>query len=901
MTGSDTPRQGGRTTWPLVARDQLVSAALEALDRAPVVISGFAGLGKTGLATLVRHRLEADGHPVVWTGAIPAGREVPFSTFAGVTGEHGQDGTDSPARIRAAITAALGPTGTGTLVVDDAQWLDVGAQQLVRQLAATGTRVLLTVRTGEPGADDWLALADDGLATCIDLDRADRTLCAAIIGEALGTSASPGLVDALYARSLGNLLFLRELVLAGLDSGVVAQRRGRWDLVGDLPADDDLAAAVARRLRSLSDPQMSALAALALLEPVTDDLFSQLPEGQHVTELERRGLLDITTEGTLRISHPLIGAAARVARPQTQRRRELDRVTEAVLGKLDDHASDLALRLVSLRLDHGLLTPASWTATAAGRAFSLLDHDLAARLGRAALDVDPSDAEAQLVVGAALSAQFRTAEAEPHLRAALDRARSDSQRARAAGRLGLHLGIRVGRPDEGLSVMRAARDQISDPEWRSFLEADIGKIELMSGRSAAPDPLDGTSGAVTEQPAPVEPVARLNQAIMTALVHATAGAVAAAEQEVALGLELAPDHVGVLPNGRDLLQLAAFIARIVAGDIAGAEGLAEGELARCTAERDEPEGLWRAMLATAALSTGRAWLAADRARLALPLVAARDFVGGLHASTTALLAVALAQLGRPTDAARELASIDPAWLADPRTRATALQAEAWSTWSGRTGASSSSTGTDDPAGIGAAFAAAAAVAADTGMLAPALPIAYDAVRIGDAEPVLPVLTAIHAAAPESIAGLFLRHAEALVARDATALVRSADDLAEAGLAVFAGEAKAQAAALVAPTNPGRARWLDAEARVLIRSAGVSESLLVELGDDPSDAASSLTERQLEVARLAAARWRSREIADHLGVSPRTVDNLLGRVYKALGVASRDELAAILDRSSGPTG
>jgi ATP/maltotriose-dependent transcriptional regulator MalT len=56
----------------------------------------------------------------------------------------------------------------------------------------------------------------------------------------------------------------------------------------------------------------------------------------------------------------------------------------------------------------------------------------------------------------------------------------------------------------------------------------------------------------------------------------------------------------------------------------------------------------------------------------------------------------------------------------------------------------------------------------------------------------------------------------------------------------------------------------------------------------------LTAREREVALLAAAGRSSREIGDHLGLSIRTVDTHLARVYRKLGIAGRTELAAALE-------
>jgi DNA-binding NarL/FixJ family response regulator len=62
------------------------------------------------------------------------------------------------------------------------------------------------------------------------------------------------------------------------------------------------------------------------------------------------------------------------------------------------------------------------------------------------------------------------------------------------------------------------------------------------------------------------------------------------------------------------------------------------------------------------------------------------------------------------------------------------------------------------------------------------------------------------------------------------------------------------------------------------------------------ARAALTARELEIARLAAAGLASREIAERLYLSHRTVENRLYAVYEKLGVAGRSELASALEAS-----
>src|SRR4029079_3741255 len=51
-----------------------------------------------------------------------------------------------------------------------------------------------------------------------------------------------------------------------------------------------------------------------------------------------------------------------------------------------------------------------------------------------------------------------------------------------------------------------------------------------------------------------------------------------------------------------------------------------------------------------------------------------------------------------------------------------------------------------------------------------------------------------------------------------------------------------------------------------------------------------TDREREIANLVAAGLTNREVADRLGLSVRTVDGHLYRIFAKLGIEDRDQLA-----------
>jgi DNA-binding CsgD family transcriptional regulator/tetratricopeptide (TPR) repeat protein len=86
---------------------------------------------------------------------------------------------------------------------------------------------------------------------------------------------------------------------------------------------------------------------------------------------------------------------------------------------------------------------------------------------------------------------------------------------------------------------------------------------------------------------------------------------------------------------------------------------------------------------------------------------------------------------------------------------------------------------------------------------------------------------------------------------------------------------------------------------------ITRDVIRELGLRPPAKASAagvgaLTGREVDVARLVAARKSNKEIAASLGISPRTVSTHLSSIFVKLDVTSRGELADVARRQGLPT-
>src|SRR5262249_19858639 len=152
----------------------------------------------------------------------------------------------------------------------------------------------------------------------------------------------------------------------------------------------------------------------------------------------------------------------------------------------------------------------------------------------------------------------------------------------------------------------------------------------------------------------------------------------------------------------------------------------------------------------------------------------------------------------------------------------------------------------------------------------ALEAAVDLARIGEFDTAQSVLAELDVVGPLTDARRAVINA--LAADDVDGLAGAADALERLGALLHAAQATAQR-----PRPARQAALADAAAgrsgQLAARCQGAATPALQDKA-----ASSSVSARELEVARLAAAGLSNKAIADKLVVSERTVENLLYRAF-----------------------
>ncbi len=868
---------GRRADWALMERSDELAVAVEwitSAERRPVVIFGASGVGKSRLAAEVCDRVR-DDFLIEWCAATSSSTSIPFGPVTRLLAPGVGDGrlVEIFRRSIDAIAARAQPT---LVAVDDAHLLDDASAVLVQQLAISrAATVILTVRSGEPAPDPVTALWRDGDAHFVELRALSREQTAALVATVLGGPAEEQTVDRLWEVTGGNLLFLREVLRAAGESDALHRVRGLWRWRGSVGAPPRVRDLVYARLGRLEPEDRDALSLLAFAEPLPMAMLGRVVDGAVLTRLGQRGLVAAQRQepsSPVTLAHPLYSEVLRAEFSPLEEVEACHRLAEAALDAGD--AGGTHLRWVSAwALEAGVELPLPVIAEAARAALDAADPGRAEQLARVAL-ARRSSFEIAQTLGEALFALQRYEEADAAFRGAADLAANDQQRARAAIGRAQALQFGLGELDAGDDVLSEATAAVVDQSWRDVLSAQRARGLGYAGRF-----VDAGEIAVPMLDAPDERV-RLRAITPAATLLTLRGRTDRVLETTSALFEPAVRLRDEFPHAPMWVASARAPALMFAGELDATIELLD-TLQRSSAMADpEDRGYMIVAYGRLALYQGRVATATRHLRQGVGILDAANRAGR-QGWGLCLLAEALALAGdvSGSNAAAEEAN-QTARPTNPIYQGDAERARAWAL----VGAGL----------VSAAIAALVEVADRNRASAPACELyaLHDVVRLGAADAVADRLIAVAGTIDGRAAQAFSAHARAARDHDGPGLDAASGQFEAFGAQLLAAEAAAEAAvAHRRPGHKGTASLSAARARSLAALCeGASTPSLLLLGDDDR-----LTRREREIANLAAQGMSSPEIARHLVVSVRTVDNHLQRAYTKLGISKRSELQARLTR------
>nr|WP_290129406.1 LuxR family transcriptional regulator [Streptomyces chartreusis] len=870
--------------WPLTGRENELSRMLSHLARRHidgVVIYGAEGVGKTRLVKEFAYRAARQGYRCDRIYANSLTKTIPLGALA-----HLLPANFNPAKPLAVFHSAAANIRDQRrrrliLVVDDMHNLDSASTILLTQLVDAGLIFLVgTIRPSQTKIEVRRMLDSRESISRIYLSNLDHETTADVLSRALAGVVDGRTVFELHKASDGNILFLHELTDQAVnESKLIRERDGVWHLRAPVTVPQRLHELVARRIDETDPAQKSILHLLALSGPTSVKDLESISGSAALMQMEDDGLIETHASGrriTVDLAHPIYREVI-AGRLSDLQAREILQKRLSSLESYGHRRSEDSLVIVSLRLATG--QPADPKLILRAAEFARFGHDYERVISLLALlPRSETSLGSQLLLGEALYELGKFQEADAVFIAALERCESEEERVAVTIERTQNLAWGAAVPEQGIHTNSEILRNITDPGLRRSLKVNEGAMRILAGR-----PKLGLQLIEDNLSADLHDRIALYGAGLTVIGMSAVGTT---EEAVRVGQKNSVRHKEasqkvVIQHSAAALS-ALSLAYMAYGDL---------EEARSTAT----EGYTRAVAEKAVQPS--AWLAFDRARcewlagrlktayrwFARSLFMAKSnnlaLVAGLAESGMRACGVLLNEPAPSTEDSGMAVRSEAAFLAGE----TALgRAWALATEGSMLAARSILLDAASQARSAEYFTSEMLLLTEVARLGGAVQAVDRLAQLGD------ICDGPFAQARKSLAiGMATTDPELLLSVSAS--------LEKIGANLLAAEAAAAAARMLQRRNK-----VDVSAYAVQTVARLTAHC--ECAATPGlslvDSPQPLTERELEIAYIASRGSSSKEIADTLALSVRTVDNHLHRVYGKLGITSRRQIAPALRAMDG---
>lgn len=847
-----------------------------------VVIVGDPGVGKSRVLVELCARLEVKGVTVHRVAATTSLSTVPYGAFASALSGLSGHGGDELTILQTALSELQSDrAGRQTVIaLDDAHLLDRGSAALALLAARSGMPVVAALRRGEPCPEAVTALWREELSGHLDLAPLDVGQVGEVLTAALGAPVDAHTRYRLWEITQGNLLFLRELVRAGLARGALAEHGDVWIWTGGFEGAARVHDLLSDTVRSLAPEVLRVVELLAIGEPLAASIVTELCSVSALEAAEHAGIAVADRTGRrleVRLVHPIYAQVLRESLGTVRTEGLSHEIAEAMARSANRRSDDL-LRMASLQLTSGAAADPGVLLTAARQARQYADVRLAEGLARQAFAIG-GGAPAAITLAEALYWQGRHDEVLDLLGSGILDDASPKHIVHGTVQIASALFFGQGKLAEADTWLQRAIERVG-PGFEADLLAWRARMLMVAGRAV--ECIDQARSVLARPDA--SPLARLDAMIAMLPALGQCGRLHEVEEGSTAALELAATVGRGLPSAIGPLTVAVFISHLFDGRMREFDPELAALSDAATQRAEDPyRGVWTFLLGRSAFSQGRLADALPLLREAAALLRLRD-PGMVLPWCLASLTQALGASDDARGAAATLAELDAVRF--DVTRHIEVEVELARAWTAAAGGARS-----DAREI--ALAVGRTLHAD-GRAALAAMAYHDALRLGaPADTIRAALDDLAGVAEGPVVTAMAAHARAVAAGDHHQLADAADAFEAVGMMVHAAEAMTEAARLATEAGlRGSASSLRVRAATLASRCGPALTPLLE-SIAGRDALSMLTRKEQEVALMAARGMTKREIADSLSVSVRTVGNHINHLYAKLGVSTRDELRGAL--------